>query len=393
MKFRPEIDSQLAKAQAGFQKHFGTPATLLSRAPGRLEILGNHTDYNQGTVLSVAVDRQMCIAAAPRRAGDGIDGMTCRLYDLNVDSSREFRLDALDDKRKGDWANYIKGLVCELNELGYSVPAFDAVLLGSVPLSAGMSSSAALEMAMVLVLNELSGAGLDWLQLAKVGQGCENHYVGAQTGLLDQFSSLKGRAGQLIYSDFRSYDVANVPMPAGSVFVVANSMVKHNLTNEYNERRQACEAVARALKVSALRDVTPQMLEAARASLDPVCFRRASHVVGEIDRVARGVKALEDGDIAAFGRLMSLSHRSSIENFENSCEEIDDLVALGSALPGFLGARISGGGFGGISVHLVQAEAAQEYARLLAEAYKAKRGIDSQVMICAAADGAAIYEA
>jgi len=393
MQFKAEIDAQLAKAQAGFQEYFGHAATLLSRAPGRLEILGNHTDYNQGTVLSVAVDRQMCIAAAPRTAGDGVDEMVCRLYDLNSNSSREFRLDALDDKRRGDWANYIKGLICELNELGYSVPAFDAVLLGSVPLSAGMSSSAALEMAMVMVLNRLSGAGLEWLQLAKIGQGCENHYVGAQTGLLDQFSSLKGKAGQLIYSDFRSYDVANVPMPSGSIFVVANSMVKHNLTNEYNERRQACEEVAKALGVTALRDVTPQMLEEAKGRLNEVSFRRARHVVGEIDRVARGSEALRNGDIAEFGRLMSISHHSSIHDFENSCEEIDDLVELGSHLPGFLGARISGGGFGGISVHLVKAEAAEAYAAALAEAYKAKRGVDAQIMLCSAADGAALYEA
>ncbi len=374
-------ESQQA-AEEGFRKHFGTEPVLTSRAPGRLEILGNHTDYNQGTVLSVAVDRAMFIAAAP------VDGDKCDLYDIKSDSERSFSLNDLANPHKGDWANYIKGVIVEMQKRGIKVPAFNAVLYGTVPLSAGMSSSAALEMAVVTILDRLTGANLPWLEKAKIGQGAENNYIGANTGLMDQLSSLMGKDGNLIYSDFRSYDVQNVAMPAGTVFVVANSMVKHNLTNEYNERREACEDAAATLKVPALRDVSMQMLEENRNILKPYSYLRAKHVVGEIERVAQGSAALAAGDIRAFGRLMSQSHRSSIENFENSCPEIDKLVEIGSTLPGFLGARLSGGGFGGISVHLVEASHAESYMAALAAKYKEATGLESQVMQCTASNGA-----
>ena len=246
---------------------------------------------------------------------------------------------------------------------------------------------------MSVILDRLSDARLTWLELAKIGQACENNYVGAHTGLLDQISSLMGKSGQLIYSDFRSFSVTNVPMPAGTVFVVANSKVKHNLTNEYNERREACETAARILGVKALRDVTLEMLEQHRGDLSDVVFRRARHVVGEIARVAAGQKALETGDMATFGKLMTASHESSQVNFENSCPEIDTLVEIGRTLPGFLGARLSGRGFGGISVHLVQAPFAETYCKELGKAYLKSTGIDSSPMILTAADGATLWEA
>ena len=385
----PLFDFHTIAAAQVFLRRFGRRPTWASRAPGRLEILGNHTDYNEGTVLSVAVDRAMHIAAAPNP--DAQDGMVCRLYDAVSHSERTFRLDALDHPRKGDWANYIKGLVSALNLQGFKVPAFDAVLHGTVPLSAGMSSSAALEMAMVLILDRLADARLDWLALARAGQSCENDYIGAHTGLMDQLSSLKGRAGHLIHSDFRTLAVSNVPMPARACFVVANSMVKHNLTNEYNERRDACTKAAAILGVPALRDVTPAQLDAARPRLPAATYRRAAHVVGEIARVEAGRAALARGDLKAFGALMSESHRSSQENFENSCPEIDTLVKIGATLPGFLGARISGGGFGGISVHLVERDAAPAYQAELAKRYRAATGRDTATLIATAADGACLW--
>jgi galactokinase len=382
-------DNIIIKLRQGFQEKFGISPEVLSRAPGRLEILGNHTDYNEGTVLSVAVDRAMHIAAASASGSSG----QCRVIDLVNDSCRSFDLHVLEHPCKGDWANYIKGLIVELHRRGIQVPAFDAALYGTVPLSAGMSSSAALEMAMLLVLLKLADKELPWLECAKIGQACENHYVGAKTGLLDQVSSLKGKKGNLIYSDFRNYTVNNVPIPEGTAFVVADSKVKHNLTNEYNERREACEEAVRILAgvypgVKALRDVTLQQLRDAEALLPPVVFRRALHVVGEIDRVERGREALGKGDIAGFGKLMQESHSSSMENFENSCPEIDRLVEIGQNLPGYLGARISGGGFGGISVHLVRAQDAQNYQKALEEAYLEQSGIQTAAMLCQAGDGA-----
>ena len=379
-------DPVLADLAQRFEKRFGRPAEILARAPGRLEILGNHTDYNQGTVLSVAIDRHAFIACA--KNPEAQDGMACRLYDVKGSSAREFRLDALDHKRDRDWANYIKGIVCEFNALGYAVPAFDMLVSGDVPLSAGMSSSAALEMAVVKALDALCGTELDWLAMAKIGQGSENNYVGANTGLMDQISSLMGQKGHLILSDFRSLQVSRVPVPAGTAFVVANSNVKHNLTTEYNERRQACEDAARILGVPALRDLTLEQLEAGKSRLSDVVYRRALHVVGEISRVAEGSACLEKGDLAAFGRLMSQSHLSSRKNFENSCPELDTLVEIGQGLPGFLGARLSGGGFGGITVHLVEDDKASAYGKALEEEYLRRTGKQTQSMILCADDGA-----
>ncbi|MFA6929370.1 MAG: galactokinase [Lentisphaeria bacterium] len=377
------------KITQGFQKCFGYSPKMLSQAPGRLEILGNHTDYNQGTVLSVAVDRAMYIAAAPARNPFG----RCRVVDLISNSRRTIELQKLGNPRKGDWGNYLKGLLVELNRRGIPVPAFDAVLYGTVPLSAGMSSSAALEMAMLLILLRLANTELPWLECARIGQACENQYVGANTGLMDQFSSLMGKKGHLIYSDFRDYTVKNVPIPEGTAFVVANSMVKHNLTNEYNERRQACEEAVRILAgiysgVTALRDISPEQLLAAETQLPPLVFQRALHVVGEIARVEKGCTALENGEIALFGKLLQESHQSSCIHFENSCSEIDCLVEIGERLPGYLGARLSGGGFGGISVHLVKAQFAVQYQQALEKAYLEQCGIQTSTMFCQAADGA-----
>jgi galactokinase len=204
-----------------------------------------------------------------------------------------------------------------------------------------------------------------------------------------------GKADQLVFSDFRSLDVENVPLPAGTALVVANSMVKHNLTNEYNERRESCENAAAVLAktyegVTALRDVSLEQLEAAKDKLDETDYRRALHVVGECTRVMDGIAALGTGDVAAFGRLMFESQESSTHNFENSCSELDDLVAVARDIPGVYGARLSGGGFGGITVHLVDAEEAEGYAAELAKRYREKTGLDSDVMICNVGDGAAV---
>ncbi len=373
-----------------FQERFKTAPAVAAAAPGRLEILGNHTDYNEGFVLSAAVDRGTCLLAAPAPGG----GSSCRVYCSVLGQEAAFDLDRLADKRPGEWANYIKGVLVALGRRGVRPPAFNAVLRGNVPLSAGMSSSAALEMAVALAVCRLAGAELPWIELAKAGQEAENQYVGAQTGLLDQFSSLRGRAGCLVFSDFRSLAVETVPVPAGTALVVVNCMVKHVLTNEYNERRQACFAAADCLRarhpaVRTLRDVSMAQLEAARNQLDITAWRRARHVVGENERVLAGIAALRAGDVAAFGRLMLESHESSRLNFENSCAELDILVELGRSLPGALGARLSGGGFGGTTVHLVEAAAAETYAARLATAYRTRTGIVPETMICQAAAGAA----
>jgi galactokinase len=330
--------------RASFETVYGTAPEVVTRAPGRLEILGNHTDYNEGVVLSVAVDRGTFVAARK------VEGTSCRVVDVVIDDERTFDLSDLANPEKGDWANYIKGMVVELGKRGVQVPAFEAVMGSTIPMSAGMSSSAAFEMSFGLMMLQLAGSEMAWRDLAKAGQGCENNYVGANTGLLDQFSSLMGKADQLVFSDFRSLDVENVPLPAGTALVVANSMVKHNLTNEYNERRESCENAAAVLAkvydgVAALRDVSMEQLEAAKDKLADVDYRRALHVVGECTRVMSGIAALEQGDVTAFGQL---------------------------------------------TVHLVEADQAEGYAAELAKRYREKTGLDADVMICRAGDGAAV---
>lgn len=377
----------LETAKSGFHYVFGADPEVVARAPGRLEILGNHTDYNEGVVLSVAVDRVNIFA------GRAIPGKECRVHDLSTKEDKTFLLDNLANPKPRDWTNYIKGTVVEMQKRGIKVPAFQATIMGNVPLSAGMSSSAAFEMAVVLVLAKLAKVEIPWVDMAKIGQACENNYVGAKTGLLDQFSSLKGKADMLVFSDFRSYEVKNIPLPKGVAMVVANSMVKHHLTNEYNDRRADCEAAVRFLQgrlpgIKALRDVTMDQLDAAAGEMDRRVCLRAKHPVGEDERVYAGIQALENGDIKAFGRLMTESHESSRLNFENSCDELDVLVEIGKSLPGFYGARLSGGGFGGITVHFVEDAGADRYAKRLAEAYKQRTGKTADVMICHAAEGA-----
>ena len=379
------------KVIAAFEHFYGHAPEVVTRAPGRVEILGNHTDYNEGVVLSAAVDRATYVAAGRRQ------GRKCCVHCTTTDSSATFNLDHLENPEKGAWVNYIKGLVVELQKRGKDVPAFEAALGSTVPIYAGMSSSAALEMSVAYALSVIADVDLPWQEWAKVGQSCENHYVGAQTGLLDQFSSIKGRRGQLVFSDFRTLGVRNVPLPAGTSMVIANSMVKHTLTNEYNERRQCCEAAVEFLQkhfdgISALRDVTREQLESVKDEMESTTFKRAYHVVGENERVNAGVEALRKGDVGTFGGLMFESHHSSREYFENSSPELDVLVDIAHELPGRLGARLSGGGFGGITVHLVEETQAQEYSLALGEQFAQRTGLESQIMICFADDGAEVLQ-
>ncbi len=374
-----------------FFEVYGEQPQVVASAPGRLEILGNHTDYNEGVVLSCAVEQRTKIALRP------MPGKCCRVFDLTYQDKAEFSLDEIDNPRPGEWINYVKGVVAGLKKRGFNPGAFDAVLHSTVPLSAGMSSSAALETAVGLALGEAFSIKLDKTTWAKVGQGVENDYLGVNTGLLDQFSSIYGCRNALILSDFRINGVVKtVAVPAGYRLVVVNSMEKHNLVDsEYNVRRLNCEnAVAKLQQknpeIKALRDVTMSQLDAAEKALSVLEYRRVKHIVGENERVLQGVVFLEKGDVAAFGKLLFESHASSRRNFENSTPRLDYLVELAASLPGCLGARLSGGGFGGISIHLVEDAAAATYAERVATAFKLHTGTAPQVIHCAIGDGATV---
>ncbi len=358
-------------------------------APGRLEILGNHTDYNEGIVLSAAVEQRTQFAFHP------IDGDLCSVYDFRDKSKTEFNINEIDSPLKGDWGNYIKGVIVELRKKNIHIPAFNGAILSDIPLSAGMSSSAALEMSVAFAFKKAFNINLSNVEWAKVGQGVENNYMGLQTGLLDQFSSIYGEKNSLILCDFRKNEVLKtIQIPKNYVFVVVNSMVKHNLVNsDYNLRRIACENVVEVIqkshsKVKALRDVSMEMLDNMKSSFKHIEYLRAKHVVCEISKVKEGVEFLERNNIEDFGKLMFDSHLSSKVNFENSCIELDYLVELAKSIPGALGARLSGGGFGGISIHLVEKQNAETYAKQISTAYKLQTEKEPEVIVCAIGDGA-----
>ncbi|MBE6384447.1 MAG: galactokinase [Lentisphaerae bacterium] len=372
-----------------FTARFGAAPEAVSQAPGRLEILGNHTDYNQGFVLSCAVGLNTAFAA--RR----IPGTRCTVRDFRDGSEKQFDLNNIDTAVKGDWSNYVKGMIVALRRRGFTIGAFEAGMRSTVPLSAGMSSSAAFETAAGFTLRELFDVKLSNEEWALAGQEVENAYLGLKTGLLDQFSSIFGKKDSIILSDFRKIAVMQtVQLPAGYAVAVINSMKKHNLVDsEYNTRRADCEnaaAVMRGLypEAQTLRDISLEQLAKAKDSLEDREYRRALHVVGECTRVHQAVKFLEKGDVAGFGKLWFESHESSRVNFENSTPELDYLIELAHSIPGALGARLSGGGFGGITIHLVKNDQADEYARKVCAAYKLRTGIDAEYYICELGDGA-----
>ena len=372
-----------------FAAAYSAKPAAYSRAPGRLEILGNHTDYNEGFVLSCATGQatEMAIAAIP--------GRICKLQNPPLKGEFTIDLDDMDTPRPKDWTNYIKGVLVELRRRGISYPAFEVLFKSSVPLSAGMSSSPALEMAFCMALKQLAGIDLPLPEWARVGQSVENVYLGLKSGLLDQFSSLYGKKDSFILCDFRSVEVLKtVTMPSGWKIVVANTMVKHNLVeSDYNQRRESCERATKVIQgkfpqVKTLRDVSSAMLEECKSILDHTDYLRAKHVVGEDERVMKGVELLEAGKVEEFGALWFQSHESSRDCFENSCPELDVLVELAHTIPGCVGARLSGGGFGGISIHLVRESEAQNYCERLAAAYKLKTGKTIETVICSIGDGA-----
>lgn len=374
-----------------FKDAYGIEPLTVAKAPGRLEILGNHTDYNEGFVLSAAVGQATEFALVP------VDGRICELRDFRDGSVKTFDLDNIDNPEPGDWSNYVKGMICELRKRGKDVRAFKGAILSTIPLSAGMSSSAALEISAGFAFKQAFGIELSNEDWARVGQGVENNYMGLQSGLLDQFSSIFGEKDSLIFCDFRSVTVEKtIPVPGHYAFVVANSMVKHNLVDsEYNSRRISCEKVAEAMAakypgVKALRDVSSQMLNESKDELDLEDYRKAAHVVGENERVHQAVEFLSVGDVNAFGQLMYLSQESSQYNFTNSCPEIDSLVELSKSIPGCLGARLSGGGFGGITIHLVKSTEAEQYCERLKTAYKQQTGNETETIICSMGAGACV---
>ncbi|HSR87669.1 MAG TPA: galactokinase, partial [Pontiella sp.] len=335
---------------------YGTAPTTVSYAPGRIEILGNHTDYNEGTVLSAAISMGNCFCLSP----SGKPGV--RLTAGNVGGTVEFDpAGSTPLDKQFQWANYVKGTLYYLRSKGAVVENVDCTFFGSIPLGAGLSSSAALEIATAYAALDHAGVTLDKVVIAKAAQKAEHDFAGCNCGLLDQFSSIYGMHHGLIHTDFRSLKATRIKLPDDIVCLMINPHIKHALADSpYNARRVSCEKAVRELgdlldhPVTALRDVSWEQLEANKDSIDPEAALRARHVVGEITRVEEAIKHLRDGRLESFGQLLYDSHESSRTAFENSCDEID-IVVQAAREAGALGARISGGGWGGSAVALVHA--------------------------------------
>ncbi len=352
-------------------------------APGRVELLGNHTDYNQGYVLSAAIDRGVTMMGE-------LTGSSCtELRSIALDQSFETAADRLVPSEEHEWANYPLGVLDVFGKEGLPVSGFRAEIESTLPLGAGLSSSAALEVSTAKLLEKLFGFTLDPLTLAKLCRRAENEFVGVNCGLLDQVSSVFGKAGHAIFLDCLKETVELTPFPAGVELLITHCGVPHRLSGgEYNERREQCFDAAARMGVPALRDVTSAQLEAARESLPRLSYLRAAHIVGENERVLRGVELLRSGDVKGFGALMFASHESSRVNFENSTPELDVLVEIARDLPGVLGSRLTGGGFGGATVTLLESDKATATAEALAARYHEKTGFTAHPYLCAIADGA-----
>ncbi len=370
-----------------FQARFGTAANIY-RAPGRVNLIGEHTDYNDGFVLPAAIEFYCWVAAAARKDGK------VAIYSENFNETVEASLNSLTPLGKKHWSNYPLAVAWVMPQAGKPLTGANLYIAGEVPLGAGLSSSAAIEVAVGLALVSVSGLAVDRAELAQLCQKAENEFVGARVGIMDQFVSCHGRASHALMLDCRSLEYELVKLPANVQLVMCNTMVKHELASgEYNARRAECEEGVRNLRtafpeVRALRDVTLAQLEAHRQKLSPKVFARCRHVITENERVKSAVKTLHRGDSKALGALLQDSHRSLRDDYEVSCKELDLMVEIAMAQPGLIGARMTGGGFGGCTVNLVESAAVSNFKQDVAEEYSSKTGLTPEIYVSPASEGA-----
>jgi galactokinase len=366
-----------------FEKMFGQPPEVVAVAPGRVNLIGEHTDYNEGFVFPAAIDRQLYVAAAVT------EGPTT-LHSCELGEGHEFDANAV---RPGDtkgWAAYAAGIAWVLRqEHGARPPEIMALVSSDVPIGSGVSSSAAIELAFGVAWNELAGLGLSNIELAKAGQRCENGFIGLQSGIMDQMASAMGRGGHALFLDTRSLEIEYAPIPHGLTIVICDTGKPRALTDSaYNERRAQCEAASVAMGVATLRDATLADLEAQRPVMDPVIYRRAKHVITENARCQDFKKVLDAGDIEAIGVLMRASHESLRDDYEVSSPELDAMAEAAWVAPGCVGARMTGAGFGGACVALVREDLLAQFVQSASVAYTASSSLAGQFLPCKAVDGA-----
>jgi galactokinase len=363
---------------------------VVYRAPGRVNLIGEHTDYNEGFVMPAALDMYTYVAAAPR------SDRKLRVFSTNFGESFETSLDKIQPGRTGGWNDYVRGVAGTLESRGHRLKGADLVIVGEVPLGAGLSSSAAIEVATAVAFLGVSNIELERTEIAEICQQAEHRYAEMRCGIMDQFISCHGKAGHALMLDCRSLEFRLVPVPDSVQLVICNSMVKHeHATSGYNTRRAQCEEGVRILKtvlpeIDSLRDVTEEEFETHRGLLSPVVYRRCRHVISENRRVQEAAAALEKNDIREFGRLMGESHRSLRDDYEVSCRELDVLVDMASGMDGVYGARMTGGGFGGCTINLVDSQQARRFEQAISSAYLVQTGIRPQIFLSRASEGAEV---
>jgi len=379
-----------------FVRIYQEAPAFIVRAPGRVNLLGEHVDYNAGWVLPIAIDRAAYVAAR------AVESAHVTIHAPDVKDQVVFPLHQLEEKRDvrrqplKNWAKYAAGVAWALQQRGLNTAPLDAVIASDVPRGAGLSSSAAVEVAYAVTWQKIGGWSLPPLELALTCQKAENAYVGVNSGIMDQFASVCGRAGHALLLDCRSLEWQAVPMPPDIAVVVADTLVRRELgSSEYNVRRAQCEAAVKALSgplpgIQALRDVSLADFNAHAHTLPEVVAKRARYVVEECDRMRRAPALLRAGDAAGFGALMNECHVGLRDLYEVSCKELDVMVTIAQSLPGCYGARLTGAGFGGCTVNLVAAAAAEDFKRELAARYARATGKTPEIYVCQAADGARV---
>lgn len=357
-----------------------------------MNLIGEHTDYNDGYVMPVAIGLSCWVAAAPR-AGEKTDQQLV-IYSENFDETAHVNLNDIPLRASQSWSDYPVGVAWALQQAGFALAGANIFMSSEVPMGAGLASSAALEVSVAWALLALSGFAVDGIGLAQLCRQAENDFVGTRCGIMDQFASCQGRVGHALMLDCRSLEYRPLPLPASSELIICNTNVKHALSaGKYNVRRAECEEGVRALAeffpgIRALRDVTLENLQQHRARMASNVYKRCRHVITENDRVLRAARALEAGDTILLGRLMGESHRSLRNDFEVSCRELDVMVDLANKQRGTYGARMTGGGFGGCTINVVNRGDAPEFVARVTQGYRAATGREANCYICEASQGA-----
>ena len=370
-----------------FERRYGIHPRLIVCAPGRVNLIGEHTDYNDGFVFPVAIDRRTYVAARPR------DDRKVHILAADLGDEDEFALDAIEHSKDHPWSNYIRGVAKALVAAGHPIGGANMLITSDVPRGAGLSSSAALEVGTGYAFQILNRLNILGEELALLAQGAENNFVGVKSGIMDQFISALGQPNHALLIDCRDLGYRPVPIPPSTQIVVCDSHIERSLAaSAYNQRRQECDEAVRIFrqwypKILALRDISVGQLREHEAELPEPVRSRARHVVTENDRALRGAAALEAGDVQTFGRLMNESHASLRDDYEVSIPPIDALVEVAQRVPGCYGSRLTGAGFGGCTVSLVEQSAVERFRRDVADAYRAATGSDATIYVCRASAG------